>query len=136
MYVDPSLNSVGKDAIIISWSNDRIGKSLTVTKHLWLCMYTFQTKIYTWSLTYIEQSLFSNIANHIFYQFICKYMCVHVCVILSLYIYVCACMCEYIYIYIYIYIWGGLVSLFNGISAFVGSWMSKPSLGKNSCGTI
>ena len=35
-----------------------------------------------------------------------------------------ACMKVLVYIYIYIYI--GLVSLFNGISAFVGYLMPKP----------
>ena len=55
----------------------------------------------------------------------------------------------YIYIYIYIYVcvcgggwvfvcvvWFGLVSLFNGISTFVGYLMPKLFFQKNSSGTI
>ena len=33
-------------------------------------------------------------------------------------------------------VWFGLVSLFNGISTFVGYIIPKPSFLKNSCGTI
>ena len=39
-------------------------------------------------------------------------------------------------IYIYIYILFDLVSLFNGISTFVGYLMPKPFFQKNSSGTI
>ena len=42
----------------------------------------------------------------------------------------------YIYIYIYVWIFDGLVSLFNGISTFVGYLTPKPFPEKNSGGTI
>ena len=48
------------------------------------------------------------------------YVCVYVCV--------CVCVC--------VHIWFGLVSLFNGISTFVGYLMPNLFFEKNSSGTI
>ena len=62
-------------------------------------------------------------------------MCVCVRVCMCVYVCVRICVYKYVYTQIYIYIYC-LVSLFNGISTFVGYVIPKPFSKKNSSGTI